>query len=136
MTRREFREHLFKMVFQREFHGQQELTEQERIYLTETETVTEKDQKELSARLEEVLSHLPEIDNKLTEISAGWKPSRMNKVDLSLLRVAVYEMCFDEQVPEKVAINEAVELAKKYGGDDSPAFINGVLAKLMTDSGQ
>ena len=57
----------------------------------------------------------------------------MNKVDLSILRVAVFEMRFDDQVPEKVAINEAVELAKKFGGDDSPAFVNAVLAKLVSE---
>ena len=60
----------------------------------------------------------------------GWKTSRMNKVDLSILRLAVYEMKYDEDVPVGVAINEAVELAKKYSGDEGPAFINGVLARL------
>ena len=55
----------------------------------------------------------------------------MGKVDLSIIRLAVYEIRFDEEVPEKVAINEAVELAKKFGTDESPAFINGVLAKFV-----
>jgi len=55
----------------------------------------------------------------------------MGKVDLTLIRLAVYEMKYDEDVPVGVAINEAVELAKKYGTDESPAFINGVLAKLV-----
>lgn len=54
----------------------------------------------------------------------------MGRVDLTILRLAVYEMKFDEDIPEKVAINEAVELSKKFGGDESPAFINGVLAKI------
>ena len=54
----------------------------------------------------------------------------MNKVDLSILRLAVYEMKWDEDVPVKVAINEAVELAKRYSGEDGPAFINGVLGKI------
>ena len=54
----------------------------------------------------------------------------MSRVDLTVLRLAVYEMKFDEDIPEKVAINEAVELAKKYGGDESPAFVNGVLAHV------
>ena len=66
----------------------------------------------------------------LDEASKGWKISRMGKVELTVLRLAVYEMKFDEDIPEKVAINEAVELARKFGGDDAPAFINGVLAKL------
>ena len=52
-------------------------------------------------------------------------------MDLTIIRLALYEILFDDQVPEKVAINEAVELAKKYGGDESPAFINGVLARLV-----
>ena len=71
-----------------------------------------------------------EIDAMLEKVSRGWKLSRMGKVELTILRLAVYEMRFDEDIPEKVAINEAVELSKKFGGDDSPAFINGVLAKL------
>jgi N utilization substance protein B len=55
----------------------------------------------------------------------------MGKVELTILRLALYEIKHDDDVPEKVAINEAVELAKKFGGDDSPAFINGILAKLV-----
>ena len=66
----------------------------------------------------------------LNEASKGWKVNRMSKVDLAIMRLAVYEMKMDEDIPVKVAINEAVELAKKFGGDDSPAFVNGVLAKL------
>ena len=61
----------------------------------------------------------------------GWKTRRMGKVELTILRLAVYEIQYDEEIPEKVAINEAVELAKKFGRDESPAFINGVLAKLV-----
>jgi len=81
----------------------------------------------------EILSaedYLRMLDAKLDEVSKGWKTSRMGKVDLTILRLAVYEMMYDEDIPEKVAINEAVELSKKVGGDESPAFINGVLAKL------
>jgi N utilization substance protein B len=57
----------------------------------------------------------------------------MGKVDLTLIRLAAYEMKYEEDVPVKVAINEAVELAKKYGTDDSPAFVNGVLARLAKE---
>ena len=70
------------------------------------------------------------IDALLEETSKGWKTSRMGKVELTILRLAVYEMKFDEDIPEKVAINEAIELSKKFGGDDAPGFVNGVLAKL------
>ena len=68
-----------------------------------------------------------EIDEMLNEHVTGWKTSRMNKVDLSILRLAVYEMKYDEDVPVGVAINEAVELAKQFGGDRSSAYINGML---------
>ena len=66
------------------------------------------------------------LDSKAT----GWKVSRMGKVDLTILRLALYEMLFDDEVPVSVAINEAVELAKKFGQTESPAFVNGILAKF------
>lgn len=66
----------------------------------------------------------------INEIAEGWKTERMGKVDLTILRLAVYEIRFDEDVPTSVAINEAVELAKKYGQDGSPSFVNGILAKF------
>ena len=74
---------------------------------------------------------IPEIDEKINEVAKGWKTQRMGKADLSILRLAVYEMKYDEEIPVNVAINEAVELAKKFGSDDSPAFVNGILAKLV-----
>ncbi len=66
----------------------------------------------------------------LNEKAKGWSTNRMGKVDLTILRLAVFEIKYDEEIPTGVAINEAVELAKKFGQDSSPAFINGVLAKF------
>ena len=63
-------------------------------------------------------------------VAKGWKTSRMGKVDLTIIRLAVYELKYEEDIPTGVAINEAVELAKKYGTDTSSSFVNGVLAKL------
>ena len=85
----------------------------------------------ISKKCEDIAAHLSEIDAAVNEVSEGWKTSRMGKVDLTLIRLAVYEMKYEEDIPVGVAINEAVELAKKYGTDDSPSFINGVLAKLV-----
>ena len=59
----------------------------------------------------------------------------MNKVDLTVLRLAVYEMKYDEEVPTAVAINEAVELARRFGGDDSTSFVNGILGKVARETG-
>ena len=78
----------------------------------------------------DVSARVEEIDRKLDEVTEGWSVKRMGKVDLAVLRLAVYELLYDEDIPTGVAINEAVELCKKYGGEESPAFVNGVLAKL------
>ena len=76
---------------------------------------------------------IPQLDEEINKVAQGWNTKRMGRVELTILRQAVYEMRYDSDVPDKVAINEAVELAKKFGGNDSPAFINGVLARLVKD---
>jgi N utilization substance protein B len=80
------------------------------------------------------MEHLEAIDAAIAGASEGWELNRMNRVDLTILRLAYYEMEYDEDIPVKVAINEAVELAKQYGGEDSPSFVNGVLAKLVKEA--
>ncbi len=84
----------------------------------------------ISEKAQKVVEKIDEIDAMINEHTTGWKTGRMNKVDLTILRLAVYEMKWDEDVPIGVAINEAVDLAKKYSGEDGPSFVNGVLAKL------
>jgi N utilization substance protein B len=130
VTRREIREHIFLMLFRKDFHEANELGEQIELYISELEKPTMEEYGYLTSRFQAVLGKLDEIDNILSETSSGWKLNRMSKVDLTILRLAVYELRFDEDIPDKVAINEAVELGKKFGGDESPGFINGVLAKL------
>lgn len=130
MTRREIREHIFLMLFRKDFYETGELKEQVEFYLAELEQPTMEEYSYLTERFNSVIDKLDQIDQILTEAASGWKLSRMGKVDLTILRLAVYEMRFDDEIPVKVAINEAVELAKKFGGDESSGFINGVLAKL------
>ncbi len=77
-----------------------------------------------------IAEHGDEIDAVIASAAKGWTIDRMPKVDVSILRVAVYELLFDRKAPQKVIINEAVRIAAKYGGDDSPRFINGVLGKV------
>lgn len=131
MTRREIREQVFKMLFRVEFYNQEEMSEQ--IALCEDDACSwkEKDKTYIFEKVEKISEKLEEIDAKINEVSEGWKTGRMGKVDLTLIRLAVYEMLYEEAVPAKVAINEAVELAKQYGTDNSPSFVNGVLAKLV-----
>ena len=77
-----------------------------------------------------VVDKLDEIDGLISSNAKGWSIDRMSKVDLTILRLGVYEMIFDDTIPEVVALNEAIELAKEFGQDQSYSFINGVLAKL------
>ena len=154
MTRRELREHCFKMLFCTNFYPAEEAGEQlERYFETPEEDETtpegvsqilhqvdmdEKDQAYLLKKTKAMAEHVTGLDARINEVAQGWKTSRMGKAELTILRLALYEMVYDDEIPEKVAINEAVELAKKFGGEDAPSFIDGVLAKLVkerSDSG-
>lgn len=130
MKRTEAREHIFKMVFGLEFNGKEEMPQQMELYFDQFQEAEEKDKEYIQKKAQAVAERKEEIDALINAHTTGWKTSRMNKVDLTILRLAVYEMKWDEDVPVSVAINEAVELAKRFGGDESPSFINGVLAKM------
>ena len=131
MTRRELREHVFLMMFRKEFHDKNELPEQIKLYLSEIENITPEEYDYLIKRVNAIMEKVEEIDDILSKTTSGWSIKRLGKVELTILRIAVYEMHYDDEIPVKVAINEAVELAKTFGGDETPAFINGVLAKLV-----
>jgi len=135
------------MLFCQDFYPAEEKEAQLELYLeAPKEDVTGEDGKDeilhdpfekeddrvyLEKRVAKIMELIPEIDEKINEIAEGWRTRRMGKVELTILRLAVFEMKYDEDIPEKVAINEAVELAKKFGGDEAPAFVNGILAKLI-----
>lgn len=130
MRRSEAREHIFKMVFGLEFNEREEMPEQVKMYFEQLDQAADKDKEYIQNKAWAIADRKDEIDALINEHASGWKTTRMNKVDLTLLRLAVYEMKWDDDVPVSVAINEAVELAKRFGGEESPSFINGVLAKL------
>jgi len=130
MTRRELRENTFALLFRAEFHDSEEMKEQLELFEEEFQTLAEADRSYIQDKVSDILSKLEELDALINEVSSGWKTSRMGKVDLTLIRLAVYEIKFEEDIPLKVSINEAVELAKAYGTDDSGSFVNGVLAKF------
>lgn len=130
MVRTELREHIFKMVFQLEFHSPEEMPENLKLYFDNLENAADKDKEYIEKKYRAVAEKVSEIDAMIDEKSETWKTKRMGKVDLSILRLAVYEIKWDEDVPTGVAINEAVELAKKFSGEGAPAFVNGVLARL------
>ena len=130
MGRREQRESIFQLLFMTEFNDGEAMNEQQTLYLEGIEDLRERDRQYIQEKFQKINENLSLLDERLNETSKGWKTTRMNKVDLTILRLAVYEMKWDEDVPVGVAINEAVELAKKYSGEEGPAFVNGVLAKL------
>jgi len=131
MTRRELREHIFKLLFRVEFNTLEEMPMQCRYFFENGENqVKVSDEEYIQDKYEKIMDKLVVIDALIDEKAEGWKTIRMGKVDLTILRLAVYEILYDDQVPTGVAINEAVELAKAFGQDESPGFINGVLAKF------
>ena len=132
MVRTELREHIFKMLFQIEFNETEEMPSHLKYYFDTLEDAAEKDKQYIQKKYEAVVSHVTEIDTIINDSARGWKTGRMNKVDLTILRLAVYELKWDEEIPVGVAINEAVELAKKFSGDEGPAFVNGVLGKVAS----
>ena len=119
------------LLFRVEFNSIEEMAEQEELFTTVSdEEFSKKDADQIRKKYEKIAEKLPEIDEAINSATSGWDTKRMAKVDLTIIRLAVYEIKYDDSVPTGVAINEAVELAKKFGQDGSPAFVNGVLAKF------
>ena len=131
MSRREIRENVFKMLFRVEFHDEEDMNEQLSMFEEELAHLNEEDLNYIKEKFNKIIENIDSIDAEINDKSKGWKTSRMGKVDLSIIRLAVYEIKNEDAIPVKVSINEAVELAKKFGTDDSASFVNGVLAKFV-----
>jgi len=147
MSRRSYREKVFQLLFRAAFVASEDMEEQYRHFAedelarqsdgepeedaeSEPSLKTQKNIDEVTGTVKRILEKLPEIDRELDQKMDDWTTERVGRVELTLLRLAVYEIRFDEKVSAAIAINEAVELAKKFGQDKSPEFINGVLAKF------
>lgn len=132
MSRRELREQIFKLIFRAEFYVKEELPEQEKLFFEDYElNMKPEDETYISEKSNKILEKLDEIDGMINQEAKGWTTERMGKIELTILRLAIYEIKFDEDVPAGVAINEAVEIAKKFGQEESAGFVNGVLAKFV-----
>ncbi len=135
MSRREIREHIIKLLYCTGFYDiDEEATEQITLYVDKLSAKEDNADDEISYmkdKLSKIIENKEQIDALISEVSTGWKINRMSKIDLDILRLAVYEVKYDEEIPDKVAIDEAVELAKVYGGENSSAFVNGILAKIV-----
>ncbi len=132
MGRRELRERIFLLLFRVEFNAPEEMPEQIRMFFDDDEVMySEKETQYITQKYERIVSKLEELDSLLDQRTEGWNVKRMGKVELTILRLALYEMNHDDDVPVGVAINEAVELAKKFGQDTSGSFVNAILAKFV-----
>ena len=150
MNRKTEREFTFKLLFMSDFYEKKELGDELLLYFDapfpfeekeddETapeslsslkESLNEEDRRRIVARYVEIIDRLDDIDKRISEVSKGWTIDRIGKVELALLRLAVYEIVYDDNIPTSVAINEAVELSKKFGPQESYAFVNGILARF------
>lgn len=128
--RSELREATFLILFRAVFFDAQELRFQIEDFFSDEDFFSEKERKYISDKVLKIASKLTELDDKLDEVSVGWKTKRMTKVDLTVLRLACYEILFEDTVPIATSINDAVELAKNYGTENSGSFVNGILAKV------
>ena len=127
--RTEAREFFMQLLFQMEMQNDYSEAIKDRFM---KENGMDSDQTEYFNRIfKAVAENLPAIDGKLEECSENWKISRMAKVDLSILRLSAAEILYLDDIPDSASINEAVDMAKKYGGDDSGKFINGILGKVV-----
>jgi len=136
MSRRTARRHAFFLIFQIEFHREFDPSLQTEIYLEDKEAVPEEDREFIHAEVNGAYDCLSEIDAHIIKFLSGWEIDRISKIDLALLRLAVYEMLYEQGIPNGVSINEAVELAKTYGDDDSYQFINGILGNIFESIAQ
>ena len=117
MSRRDQREQIFKILFGVEFHSAEELDEQIALYMEELGEIRQKEADYILNKVHSIVEHLDDLDSSLNAASKNWKTTRMAKAELSILRLAAYEIKYEEDIPVSVSINEAVELAKLYGSD-------------------
>ncbi|MCX7747503.1 MAG: transcription antitermination factor NusB [Clostridia bacterium] len=128
MGRRASREIAMKLLYQLEL--QKEDKEEQINAVLEEHSLAKGDRDYVIDVVDGVLNNVSSIDKMIEKYSKGWKINRIPKVDLSILRLSIYEISFREDIPFNVSVNEAVELAKRYSGDDAGAFINGILGKI------
>lgn len=137
MKQRAFKEQVFKLLFRAEFYNdntKEELLEQLPFYFEAGDmTVSEEDRGRIQERLVAILDHLPEIDAQIASKLNKWAPERIGKVELAVIRMTAYELKTDTKTPVGVIINDAVDIAKKFGQEGAGQFVNGVLASFVKD---
>ena len=132
MGRRNARKLAFYLLFQYDFADTADYEEVKNTFLTlNEEEMTDNDRNYVIEKTDGTMANIDRIDEIIGNYAIGWSVYRLSKVDKAILRLAVYEIKFAPDVPDGVAVNEAVELAKTYSSDEAPAFINGILGKVL-----
>ena len=135
MSRRDAREHIFNLVFQTEFNVDVDVKESFDTYTAEYENLKKDETDFVSREYRGIGANIESINTKKNKFAVGWNVTRIPKTDLAIMRLGVYEIIFDNEIPDAVAVNEAVELAKEFSGDKAPAFVNAVLSKIAKSKG-
>ena len=130
MSRTNARKNAFSLLFQLDFFNNEEIDNSKKIFFDENPDIGGGDMDYIVRAVDGTVEHISDIDKIISENLKGWTIERLNKVDLAILRLAVYEMLYDDEPPDGIVINEAVEIAKKYSSDQAPGFINGILGKI------
>lgn len=130
MLRTKVREEIFKIVFGISFNDKDDMSEQLGFAMEELEAKSEENRSYISNKVMGILDKLDIIDQYISENCEGWNIERIGKAELAIMRIATYEMLYEEDIPHKIAINEAVELSKTYCDDSAPGFVNAVLGKI------
>lgn len=135
MKRSAIRELTFRLIYSLEIQKKYDLEEQVELYLQSNEVEYDDAKEYIKDVVIGIKEHIIEIQELIEKnLKADWKIDRISKIDLSLLKLAIYEIKYKE-IPYKVAINESLELAKKYGEETSKNFINGILASIVKELG-
>lgn len=131
MLRSQVREEIFKIIFRYPFNSKEEMMEQVEYSLEELEGKSDKNINYIRDKVKGIIDNIDNIDNKISDCCEGWSIDRIGKAEMAIMRIASYEIMFEEDVPSSVAVNEAVELSKLYCDEDAKGFVNAVLGKVV-----
>lgn len=131
MLRNQIREEIFKILFREPFMEYDEMEEQIDFSMEHLEGKSEENLTYIKNKVHDILEHVKEIDKRIETNCDGWNISRIGKAEITIMRIAVYEMLWEQDIPKKVSINEAVELSKIYCDEEAKGFVNAVLGKIV-----
>ena len=131
MLRTQIREEIFKVLFRIPFVSEEEMEEQISFSMEELAGKSEENRNYIKDKINAIIDNRSVIDDKIKECCEGWNLNRIGKAEIAIMRIAVYEIMFEESISESVAINEAVELSKIYCEDNAKGFVNAVLGKVV-----